>query len=187
MRRVGQSVIVLGLVSAALAWAAAPASALGLTGQSLGVAYYYPDLSTVYVGTTWTPSSFTVGAGQETDGNVEDVTHLLVDFDDDSLTITFATILSNPTWNDTSFNGPVFTAALPHGIASASVNGSTTLAGFDASRVSLTGNEIRVDWGGLSYVDGTQVKIDFTFVPEPASAALLLSAGLVLARRRVRS
>jgi hypothetical protein len=172
------------LGSATLGFAAGPASALGLTGQSLSAAYYYPDLATVY-GVTWTPSSFTVGAGQETDGNVEDVTHLLVDFADDSLTITLDTILSNPdpTWNNTSHNGPVFTSALSHGIASASVDGSTTMTGFDDTRVSFTGNQILVNWAGLSYEDGTVVKINFTFVPEPASAALLLVAGLALVRR----
>ena len=41
------------------------------------------------------------------------------------------------------------------------------------ARVTLPGNEIRVDWNGLSYVDGTVVDIDFTAVPEPASLALL--------------
>jgi hypothetical protein len=166
---------------------AAPAAALGLDGQTIGADYYYPDLSTPYSGATFTPSSFVVGAGQETDGNVEDVTHLLVDFDDDSLTITLTTVLSSPTWVDVSFNGPVFTSALPHGIAGATVDGTTTLAGFDASRVSLTSDEIRVNWAGLSYEDGTVLKINFTFLPEPGSAALLLVACLALARRRARA
>ena len=117
-----------------LALAPAPASA-SLIGQTLDAVYYHPDLDTVYVGAVFTPSSFVVGAGQETDGNVEDVTHLLVDFADDSLTITFDTILPTPTWNNTDFNGIVFTATAPHGIASASVDGSTTMAGFDDTRV----------------------------------------------------
>jgi hypothetical protein len=184
MRRIGQSVIVLGLVLAAIASPAVPASALGLTGQSLSAAYHFPDTATVYGFVSWTPASFTVGAGQETDGNVEDVTHLLVDFADDSLTITFGTILTDPTWNNTSHNGPIFTSVLPHGIASATVDGSTTMAGFDNSRVSFTSDQILVNWAGLSYLDGTVVKINFTFVPEPASAALLLVAGLALAARR---
>jgi hypothetical protein len=184
MRWFGHALIGLGFVAVSLGGAAAPGSALGLTGQSLTAAYYHPDLVTVY-GVAWTPSaSFTVGAGQETDGNVEDVTHLLVDFADDSLTITLQTILSTPTWNNTSFNGPVFSSVLPHGIASASVDGSTTMSGFDGTRISYTSNQILVNWAGLSYVDGTVVKINFTFVPEPASAALLLAAGLALAVRR---
>jgi hypothetical protein len=171
-----------------LALVPAPASA-SLIGQTLDAVYYHPDLDTVYVGAVFTPSSFVVGAGQETDGNVEDVTHLLVDFADDSLTITFDTILTNPTWNNTAFNGIVFTATASHGIASASVDGSTTMAGFDDTRVTLTGDEIRVNWAGLSYVDGTAVTVNFTFlqVPEPTAAALLFGAGLALTRRRARS
>lgn len=183
MRRFGHFLIGLGSVLAALASPAAPASALGLTGQSLSVAYYLPDTVTVYGSASWTPASFTVGAGQETDGNVEDVTHLLVDFADDSLTITLTTVLSNPTWLNHPHNGPIFTSVLPHDIASATVDGSTTMAGFDDSRVSFTSNQILVNWAGLSYVDGTVVKINFSFVPEPASAALLLVAGLALAAR----
>jgi hypothetical protein len=172
---------------AALALASAPASALGLTWQTIGVAYYHPDTATVYAGADFDNDSFVVGAGQETDGNIEDVTHLLVDFDDETLNITFDTILSTPTWNNTSFNGMIFTSVLPHGIATATVGGSTTMAAFDNSRVSFTGNQILVNWAGLSYVDGTTVEILFSFVPEPSSAALLLSAGLAAAfglRRR---
>jgi hypothetical protein len=186
LARSRRALAALLLGSAAVGLGTSPASALGLTGQSLGAAYYTPDSATVYGSAVWTPSSFTVGAGQETDGNIEDVTHLLVDFGDDSLTITLDTVLSTPTWNNTSHNGPIFTSVLPHGIASASVDGSTTMAGFDDTRVSFTSDQILVNWAGLSYVDGTVVKINFTFVPEPASAALLLVAGLALARRRAR-
>jgi MprA protease rhombosortase-interaction domain-containing protein len=188
MSSVSRCFVALAIGLTVVTLASAPASATGLTGQSLSVAYYHPDLSTVYSGAVFTPASFVVGAGQETDGNVEDVTHLLVDFDDEALNITLTTILQNPTWNNTSFNGMVFTSALPHGIATATVGGGTTMAGFDNSRVSFTSNEILVNWAGLSYVDGTAVEILFTFVPEPSSAALLLSAGLAaFALRRRRS
>jgi hypothetical protein len=67
------------------------------------------------------------------------------------------------------------------------VNGSTTMTGFDDSRVSLTGNQILVNWQGLGWSNGTVVKIDFTFVPEPSSAALLGIAGLAALERRRRS
>ena len=184
----------LSLALAATAFAAfspAPGSALGLTGQSLSAVYYHPDTSSPYGGATFAPGSFTVGAGEETVGNVEDVTWLHVDFEDDVLTITFETVLSSPTWNASAFNGIIFTAAGAHGIESTSVNGATTMVGFDDSRVSFSGTELLVNWSGLGYVNGTVVKIDLGFggeVPEPGTA-LLLSGGLLglALRRRARA
>jgi hypothetical protein len=85
----------------------------------------------------------------------------------------------------------IFTVALPPDIETATVDGSTTMSGFDDSRVSFTDHEILVNWAGLSYADGTRVNINFTFgapVPEPGSG-LLVGCGLLgLAYfRRVRA
>jgi hypothetical protein len=157
-----------------------PAAAVGLTGASMGVGYYFPDDSTLYFDATATPSSFVVGAGQEADIFVEGATHVLVDFDNDSLTIVLQTTLSSPTWRVASFNGPIFTSALPHGISRATVDGSTTLSGFDATRVSLTSDQIRLNWDGLFYRDGTIVKVDFSFVPEPGTLPLVASSVVAL-------
>jgi hypothetical protein len=178
-----------GIAIALSLLAGGPAHATGLLGLSATADYYVPDLSTIYGSASFTPHSFVIGAGQETTGDVEGVTSLLVDFGNDTLTITLHTTLSSPTWGGASFNGPVFTFAVPHEIASATVDASSTFAGFDDSRVSLTNDEVQLNWQGLSYTDGTQVTIDFGFVPEPATA-LLLGAGLLglaqAGRRRAR-
>ncbi|MFX5084702.1 hypothetical protein ABTC40_18880, partial [Acinetobacter baumannii] len=92
----------------------------------------YPALWTVYSQSAWSPPSFTVGAGQETVGNVENVTGIAVDFGISSLSLVLTTSLVNPAWVVAPFNGPVFTAALPHGLTVATVDaGATTMAGFD--------------------------------------------------------
>jgi hypothetical protein len=167
-----------------------PAEA-GLLGQTLDAVYFYPDTATSYPFASFTPLSFVVGAGQETVGDVEGVTNLLVDvdFDDTTLTITLTTVLTSPTWNAVAFNGPIFTSLSgPLGITDASVDAVTTMAGFDDSRVSFNADQILINWNGLSYVNGTVVKVNFGFaaVPEPASLALLGAAlaGMGLARRR---
>ncbi|MCO6419520.1 PEP-CTERM sorting domain-containing protein [Siccirubricoccus sp. KC 17139] len=157
---------------------AAPAAA-SLLGQQMTAGYRYPELGTTYPSTVWSPAGFTIGAGVETVGLVENVTSISVDFAANRLTLLLATTLPAPTWGSVDFNGPVFTAAAPLGIIGATVNAATTLAGFDVSRISVTGTEVRIDWAGLSYVDGTRLVVDFQLVPEPAGMALLL-AGLGL-------
>jgi hypothetical protein len=175
------------LVAAALTLSAFGSAHAGLIGTSLTATYQTPTLGAVYSQSSWTPSTFVVGAGQETDGLIEDVTHLLVDFTDNSLTITLRTVLSTPTWNAVPFNGPVFDSATPLDIASVTVDPATTMAGFDASRVTAGANEIAIDWNGLSYVDGTVVRIDFSFasVPEPVSISLFALSLASLAAARI--
>lgn len=175
-------------LAASLAAAALPAPAeAGLIGKQLDAAYYDHDMSTPYPPASFTPSSFTVGAGQETIGDVEGVTQLLVDFSDRSLTITLQTILPNPTWKNEAFNGIIFTSPGPLGITGATVDPATTMTGFDNSRVSFDSDQIFVNWSGLSYGNGTVVRIDFAPVPEPATMAVLGAGLLGLAAVRRRS
>lgn len=167
------------LANAILTWIVLAVSGTaysGFIGTQMDVGYYTPDTNSPYAPAVFTPSNFIVGAGQETVGDVEGVTNLLVDFTDNMLSITFGTILGNPTWNAASFNGVIFTAASSLGINSVLVDASTTMAGFDNLRVSYTDDQILLNWQGLSYIDGTTVKINFTSastVPEPGTLALL--------------
>ena len=182
--------VAIGIVVVLAGVGAAPAEA-GLLGKSLDAVYYDPNTSTPYPSAVFTPETFVIGPGQETVGNVEGVTNILVDFADSSLTIKLVTTLASPTWNSEPFNGVIFTSPAPLGITGAAVDAATTMTGFDDSRVGFNADQILIDWGGLSYLSGTVVKVDFATasdVPEPASFALLgtglLAAGL--ARRRAR-
>ena len=160
-----------------------------LIGLQLSAAYYLPIASSLYPQASFSPQTFTVGPGIETVGNVENVTSIPIDVSDLSLSVLFQTILSSPTWNAAEFNGVILTSTSPLGLAGASV-ASTTMAGFDNSRVQVTDNQILLNWQGLSYVNGTSINVVFsaTTVPEPASLALLSLglAGLAVVRRRSR-
>lgn len=153
--------------------------------------YDFPDLASPYGDASFSPPSFAVGAGVETVGDVEGVTTLSVDFTASRLTIVLNTTLTNPTWTGAAFNGPLFTLLSPGtlGITGATVDASTTLAGFDAGRVTFSDSQIGINWNGLSYLDGQQVVVDFTFVPEPSSVVTLgvgCALPLLAIRRRRR-
>jgi hypothetical protein len=174
-RSLAISAIALG-ATAVTGIAAAPAQA-GLIGKQLNAVYYVPDTSTPYGSASFNPPTFIVGPGLETTGNVENVTNLLVDFTNDMLTITLNTSLTNPTWNVASFNGIIFTSPNSLGLASASVAPETTMSGFNNSRVSFNANQILINWNGLSYENGTKVKVNFTSVPEPGTILGILAVG----------
>jgi PEP-CTERM motif len=159
-------------------------------GQSFNASYRVPSIDTPYPDATATPSSFVVGSGVETTVNVENVTSIAVDFSDTSLDLLLTTSLSDPTWGTAPFNGLVFDLASPGtlGITGVTIDGLTSMSGFDASHVTVTGNRIAIDWNGLSYENGTRVVVDFDFasaVPEPATYALMF-AGLGLVGFSVR-
>lgn len=188
MQRLFSSLAAMGLIALAT-----PAEA-GFLGTQMSATYEYPALGTPYPDASFAPSSFTVtdDPGFETIGDVEGVTSLPVQFTDSTLTITLNTTLTNPTWNNTAFNGIVFESVGPLGILGATVNaGATTLVGFDDSRVGFSVDRVTINWAGLTYHDGDQVVVEFTFapaVPEPTSLVTLGlgCVGLLAVRLRRR-
>ena len=175
----------------------AQAAHAALIGAAISETYYHPTDTAPYAGATYAPQNFVVGSGQESVINIENVTDIHVDFGANSLSLLLNTTLAGPTWGSTgTYNGPIFSGSAISGITGVSVNGSSTLAGFDNSRVSIVGNDLRIHWGGLGYTNGTMLNLDFTFagdgtgaVPEPATwAMMIVGFGLVgVASRRRRT
>lgn len=153
-------------------------SAAVLLGESVSVEYRMPDINTQYPQTEYTPQVFVVGGGVESVVTIEGVTDFNIDFDDTSLQIFFDTSLPNPNLQGTSFNGLVFTSTAFNQISGVTIDGLTNLAGFDASRVFLVGDELRLDFNGLTYNTDTELGLNFTSsaaaIPEPASWGMLV-------------
>lgn len=185
------------LAVAVLTAVTATSAQAGFVGRQLQATYYFPDLTTPYALATEAPPTFTVGApvAVETIVNVEGVTQIAVDFTDNSVRFGFTTSLNNPTWSSVSFNGMVFDllTGSTFSLTSKSIDPSSTFAGFDASRVGYSDNQLTINWNGLSYVNGTSLLINFTSapasVPEPGSLALLglALAGLAYCTRQKRN
>lgn len=153
-------------------------SASVLLGESVSVEYRMPDINTPYPQTEYNPQVLVVGGGIESIITIEGVTDFNIDFDDTSLQIFFDTSLQDPNLQGTSFNGLVFTSTAFNQISGVTIDALTNLAGFDASRVFLVGDELRLDFSGLSYNTDTAVGLNFTSsaaaIPEPASWGMLL-------------
>jgi len=155
-----------------------------LLGATVSEEYRVPDLGTPYLEAVYSPQVFEVGAGQESAITIEGVTTFNIDFADTSLLIAFDTVLANPTLGNSSFNGLVFTSTAFSQITGAAVDATTNLAGFDASRVAIVGNELRLNFAGLSYDTDTALALNFSSqvsaIPEPASwAMMMLGLGFV--------
>jgi hypothetical protein len=164
----------------------------GFIGQAdVTAQYFFPNLATPYAAVTpATPTAFTVVAGPNPAATIgveptlqapDGVTRISFSFMDSTVSILFNTVLGNPTWNTTDFNGVVLTFPSGHGFSGATVT-STTMGGFDDSRLAVTSTEFRFNWNGLSYVDGT--RIDVRAVPEPVGLAFVAFAAAAAALRR---
>ncbi len=117
----------------------------------------------------------------------------------DDTTITFNYSVSTPSfWEPGSplslapsiYNGIAVDLLSAGSFADVSLDAATNMAGFSASNFSFTGNQIEIDWSGLSFDTSTVVTLDVTnsqtsAAPEPATYSLMFLSllGIGLAAR----
>ena len=159
------------------------ANAAFLNGNQIYAEYLFPDQSTQLI----SYGQKIVGPFTEiyTDGLGD---YFRVNLSDTNITIKF---LQTNAFDPAAFSGLHFQDTLNNitGIGSATVNGATSLVGFNGSRVTFDGNNIWADFQGLSFTAGQIASIDVAPVPIP-SAMILLGSGLVglvgISRRRMK-
>jgi len=173
----------------------APAHAQGLNGQMVNVTILYPNKATVYEdeGTKTVASAGTTFL--DTHGNTTTtVTPGQVVF-----TFTATGTFGKATFGEDAFNGfrIAETGGAPATITGVSLDSSSSLSGFDASRISFDTKDVFANVQGLSFVQGQNVTLDLSFlpptpaaVPEPSAtltfalAALGLGGLMVAARKK---
>lgn len=173
----GKAILLCGAVLSG-AFLASSASAQ-LTGDTISVAYNFPTLGNNYSNYSASPSTFTVGNGVETTLTVDGF-QMPIDFSASALTIAMPSV----GWTSSPYNGPVFTN-LSHLFPT--VTGAT---GIDLSRISVTGNQLAINWSGMAFNQGDHVTLSFAGgVPEPATWALLIlgfgAIGMAMRRRNL--
>lgn len=154
-----------------------PVTGATLDGQTVQTTYLFPDTATVFSG----PTNAVVAPGVELSNFAGFVN---IDFSDTNVLITTT---RNAFVNNVSFDGLRFTdinGTIPGVVVT--INAATNYAGFDASRVSLSGNSLFVNLANLPGLQGQVISLDITAVPEPSDLALVPLAVGVLCLWRVR-
>jgi len=159
------SVVIASVMTLAVA---APAASAQFTGDQVNATYFYPTVNTVYqdVGNqfispaaTWTFTNGIVATANSS---------------------SIALSLNPNTFGAAPFNGAVFTDLTHSNIIGASLDASSNLAGFDASRLTFTSNSVSFNFQGLSNIPQSLVRANVQFsggvgaVPEPDMWAMML-------------
>lgn len=160
-------------IAAATVLLSGAAHAAVLDGQTLGYDYNYPTVGSQYpfVGPVPYPSSVVVGAGVEIANIADHIASL--DISDTNLLLSFGS--DGKFGGGVTFNGFVLTdvnGTIPD-FTGVTINASSTLAGFDSSRIFFDANTIRINFAGLPFGTGNVLSLDVAAIPEPTTVTLL--------------
>ena len=152
----------------------------GFLGLTVDAEYLFPNGSTVVqdLGNSVITPGFTFDFT---------VSGVLVDVNDGSIVTRY-----DQTAVGADFNGFRLTVVGPDpGITSVAIDPTTSIPGFDASRLSFTSNSIMENIQGLQGTSLSSIVLDVQFatVPEPSSVGLVLLGGILsagAARHRAR-
>lgn len=127
--------------------------ACSLSGDKIDVSFYYPDLTKkIYdAGSFVVPSS---------DIDPRGLRYASIDLADHSITVHYK---SSQMFNKGRFHGYVLTDLDRKNISSVTVDSTTTVSGFTASRLSVMNDSVSLNLEGLSYTPGEQIQLDIGF------------------------
>lgn len=191
MSRTTVSLAKIAPMLALLATLAAPraADAAFLFGRQLSYELRVPDLNTVIIPATTFTVTDAVEITRRSDPGIVDVD---IDFSDTAISFTYA---ASRTFTSGAFNGYIFRYVSPGipPITSFALDPSSSLVGFDASRVSFDRGSIAFNFAGLGSVVGSRLVVNLNpgAVPGPSSGLMCAIAGAAgaarAARRRLRA
>lgn len=152
----------LGLTIGGLLALTGPAQAVSITGDTVNLTHYFPDSLSVNLnlGNQVVPTSSFNYFG------IYDVT----------VNSTFLTLDvhcgTGCFWTDSVFNGPVLTDLSSAVFADVSIDGSSSYAGFDESRLTFDSSHVYINLEGLDANGFLRVNFGANSVPEPSVLAL---------------
>lgn len=143
------------VAAAAFALLSAGAASAGIVGDSIHAQYFYPDESSLYD---------EIGTAVVTAGGVDLVYsgYFTLHLSDNQIVADSFQFSSY--WNPSLFNGLILTNLSNNFPSGYMVDGSTNMVGFSASNVSITGNQLKINWNGLSFDETTRVALSLSAV-----------------------